>query len=292
MKPTRQTFRWAAWLGWQLESNWTEPWLFVIYILLKPITSSLMLVCMYYAAHIATSGAVPREFLPYIYVSNACYGLVGAVMFGMSHVVISDREHYRMLKYIYVSPAAFQTYFLGRGVSAAFQALLGGLINLGAGMLFFSEVRDPIFHHALEWGWLLVYLVLGTILLVALGLILASVMLILTRQAMYLSEGIAGLMYLVCGVVFPLPVLPQWLQSVSLCLPPTYWLEGMRRCLIGVPAEGSSLADSPLVRWGHAELLLALSGSTIVLWVFAQWFFYWAERRAWRLGKIEEQTGL
>jgi ABC-2 type transport system permease protein len=285
----RSTFRWASWLGWQLESNWTEPWLFVIYVLAKPVTSSLLLVCMYYAARTATQGRVPVEFLPYMYVSNACYMLVGAVMFGMSSAVISDREHYRMLKYIYISPGHLQTYFVGRALSGAGQALLGGLLNLGIGALAFAEVRHALLNHPTDWGWLFFYLLLGTVLLVALGLILSAAVMNMARQGMYLSEGIAGILYLLCGVVFPVAVLPRILQYVSMVLPPTYWLEGMRRALLGSSPE--TLLHGPLSKWDHAELALALTASTIVLSVFGAWFFHVSERRAWRLGRIEETTG-
>lgn len=284
----RHTFRWSTWLGWQLESNWTEPWLFVIYVLLKPLTSSLLLVCMYYAAREVAVSKVPVQFLPYMYVSNACYMLVGAVMFGMSYAVISDREHYRMLKYIYISPAKLKMYLIGRAVSGGLQALLGGLLNLLIGTLAFPEVRNALFQHGTEWLWLFGYLVLGTALLVALGLILSAVVLNMARQGMYLSEGIAGLMYLLCGVVFPISVLPGWLQPVSLALPPTYWLEGMRRAILG-NLEGQ--LPSPLSTWSHAELMLALVVSTGAFSVFAWWFFRWSERRAWRNGRIEETTG-
>jgi ABC-2 type transport system permease protein len=284
----RHTFRWSTWLGWQLESNWTEPWLFVIYVLLKPLTSSLLLVCMYYAAREVAVSKVPVQFLPYMYVSNACYMLVGAVMFGMSYAVITDREHYRMLKYIYISPAKLKMYLIGRAVSGGLQALLGGLLNLLIGVLAFPEVRNALFQHGTEWFWLFGYLVLGTALLVALGLILSAVVLNMARQGMYLSEGIAGLMYLLCGVVFPISVLPGWLQPVSLALPPTYWLEGMRRAILG-NLEGQF--PSPLSTWSHAELTLALVVSTGVFSVFAWWFFRWSERRAWRNGRIEETTG-
>src|SRR5262245_11881477 len=147
MQEHRRTFRWGAWLGWQLDSNWTEPWLFALYVLIKPLAGSLLLVCMYYAAREAVPGRVPVEFLPYIYISNACYMLVGAVMFGMSYAVISDREHYRMLKYIYISPGRLQTYFLGRSISGAAQALLGGVLNIGIGMLAFPGVREALVRH-------------------------------------------------------------------------------------------------------------------------------------------------
>lgn len=289
MTEKQSTFRWSTWLGWQLESNWTEPWLFLIYVLIKPLTSSLLLVCMYYAARTATQGAVPVEFLPYMYVSNACYMLVGAVMFGMSYAVISDREHYRMLKYIYISPGHLQTYFVGRAVSGAAQALLGGLLNLSIGMAAFPEVRNALLRHSTEWGWLIFYLLIGTVLLLALGLILSAAVLNMARQGMYLSEGIAGILYLLCGVVFPVAILPKFLQYVSMILPPTYWLEGMRRSLLGSSPE--TMLHGPLSDWSHGQLALALISTTAVLSVFAVWFFQWSERRAWRMGRIEETTG-
>ncbi|MCE9534028.1 MAG: ABC transporter permease [Planctomycetes bacterium] len=289
MNEKRHTFRWAAWLGWQLDSNWTEPWLFIIYVLIKPVTSSLLLVCMYYAARTATQGAVPIEFLPYIYVSNACYMLVGAVMFGMSYAVISDREHYRMLKYIYISPGHLRTYFVGRALSGAAQALLGGVLNVGIGMIAFPEVRNALLRQPTEWGWLGFHLLVGTVLLISLGLILSAAVLNMARQGMFLSEGIAGILYLLCGVVFPLAVLPKFLQTVSLLLPPTYWLEGMRRALLGSSPEKMLLG--PLSNWEQPQLGMALLASTIVLTTFAGWFFHWSERRAWRLGRIEETTG-
>ena len=83
MNPHVRTLRWSTWLGWQIESNWADLRLFVLYLVIKPITGSLMLVCMFYAARAAAPTRVPSEFLPYVYISNACYGLVGTVMFGI-----------------------------------------------------------------------------------------------------------------------------------------------------------------------------------------------------------------
>src|SRR5579871_6007134 len=65
-----RSLRWAAWLGWQLESNWATPWLFVLYSLAKPLAGSMLLVCMYWAARATSREAVPG-FLPFLYVSSA-----------------------------------------------------------------------------------------------------------------------------------------------------------------------------------------------------------------------------
>jgi ABC-2 type transport system permease protein len=285
----RRTLRWSAWLGWLLESNWTEPWLFIVYVLMKPFAGSLVLVCMYYAAKSVPGSNVPDEFLPFLYIGNACFGLVSAMMFGTSFAVVQDREHYGMLKYIYIGPSHLPTYFIGRGLSGGMQALLGGIINLSLGAIAFPAVRNALFGHSTEWLWLFVYLAIGAVLLTSLGLILAAAVLNMARQGYYVSEGLSGLMYLLCGVVFPISALPDWLRAIGLCLPPTYWLEGVRRSLLGQAPDGP--LNSPLRDWSHAELAGMLAISTAVLSAFGWWFFQWSERRAWRNGRIEEKTG-
>jgi ABC-2 type transport system permease protein len=246
-------------------------------------------VCMFFAAR--TVVQTPPEFLPYVYVSNACFGLVGTVMFGMSYVIVTDREHYGMLKYIFMSPARFQGYLLGRGVARALEGIVGGGVTVVAGLVLFSEVRSSVVG-GIDWLWLGVFLLIGAAMLYACGLILASAVMNMHRNGMFLSEGIAGVVYLLSGVIFPLSELPRWLQSVALALPTTYWLEGMRRALMGMPPEGSNLAKSPLTEFSNAELALALVITTILLTAISQWFYRWSVRRAWRNGKIEEQTGV
>src|SRR5262249_52340487 len=153
------------------------------------------------------------------------------------------------------------------------------------GVAVFAELRQALFGHPIAWGWLALDLLLGTVMLLALGMILAGVVLNMARHGMFLSEALAGAMYLVCGVGFRLGVLPPALQTVGLALPPTYWLEGVRRSLLG-PGK----LDSPLNAWSHGELALALLASTAALTAAAVVVFRWGERRAWRLGKIEEST--
>lgn len=286
-----RTLRWSAWLGWQIESNWADLRLFLLYLVIKPVTGSLMLVCMFYAAKYAAPTRVPAEFLPYVYVSNACYGLVGTVMFGMSYVVISDRESYRMLKYIYISPAQFQAYFLGRGLARGAEGLTGGAITLAAGLTI-PDIRHAVHLDAFDPLWLLAFLAIGAVLLWSAGMILASAMLNMSRSGMFLSEGIAGVVYFLSGVVFPVGRLPEWLQPVSLALPTTYWLEGMRRALTGPPPPDSPFGQSPLAAWSNPQLALALVVTTVGLTAVAQWFYHHSVRRAWRAGRLEETTGV
>lgn len=287
-----RTLRLAAWLGWQLETNWASPWLFAIYMVIKPVTGSLMLVCMFYAARFATGGKVPAEFLPYLYVSNACFGLVGTVTFGLSYAVVTDRERYRMLKYVFLSPAHFQTYFAGRGLARVAEGTVGAVLNIAVGLLLFSDMRTALGAAGIDWLWLAVFLAIGVAMLWAAGMILAGACLNLSRNGMFLSEGISGVVYLLSGVVFPIAVLPVWVQWVGLGLPTTYWLEGMRRALMGPVPDSAPILRGPLAAWSNPELALTLLLTTAALVAFALWFWRWNERRAWRLGKLEENAGV
>jgi ABC-2 type transport system permease protein len=287
-----RTLRLAAWLGWQLETNWASPSLFALYMFVKPVCGSLMLVCMYYAARYATGGRVPAEFLPYLYISNACFGIVGSVMFGLSYGVIRDREHYRMLKYVYISPVHFQTFFVGRGLAQAGEGTMGAVLNIATGLLLFADLRSAIGWHGIEPGWLALYLTIGLAMLWSCGMILAAACLNMSRNGMFLSEGISGIVYLLSGVVFPLGVLPHWVQWLSLLLPTTYWLEGMRRALTGQPPASSGMPRGPLAGWSNEELAIALAVTTFGLVIAAQLFWRWSERRAWRMGRLEENAGV
>ena len=121
-------------------------------------------------------------------------------MFGLSYAVVRDREHYRMLKYIYISPAHFQTYFLGRGAARGLEGTVGGVLNIAVGLFLFAELRQSV---GIDVPWLVVYLAIGSVMLWACGMILAAACLNMSRNGMFLSEGIAGIVYLLSGRGLP-----------------------------------------------------------------------------------------
>jgi ABC-2 type transport system permease protein len=278
--------RWSAWLGWRVDANWTTPWLFLFFVLAKPLAGSMLLVGMYWAAQSATGGHVAAGFLPFAYLSSACFLVVGGVSQGMSQAVITDRENYGMLKFIRISPAPFRAFLVGRGLSRAGQALLGATLTVAAGWLLFGEVREAMASAAADRAWLGLFLVIGTLLQVALGLALAGAVLNLSRYGNFLSEGVTGVLFLLSGAAFPIDLLPSGLRALSLLLPTTYWLEGMRRGLIGPAA-----VESVLARWSTAEVALALAAGTAALGAFAHFFSRWSEHRAWRLGRYDLSSG-
>jgi ABC-2 type transport system permease protein len=273
-----RSFRVATWLGWQIESNWADPFVFAIYSVVKPIAGALILVFMY---TVIARGGLENPLFPAIFVGNAFFIYVPAVLAGISWSLLDDREHYGMLKYIYTAPLQLFAYLVGRGVAKAAVATIAVLMMLLLGSL---GLGVAIRLSAIDWPLLVVSLVFGAGMLSFLGILLGGVNLITARHNYSVGEAVAGAFYLLCGVVFPLDVLPGWLQTISRGVPMTYWLEAIRRALLG--SGGGEL----LGRLTDGALIGIVVGTTVALAGIAFVGFRLAERRARSKGLLDMQT--
>lgn len=268
----------AAWLGWQIESNWADPFLFAIYAVARPLATAFMLAGMYWAV----SGAhIRHEVFGAIYVANAFHNYVTQVLVGMGWIVVEEREQYETLKYVYASPIGIFTYLAGRSVVKFALASVSVVLTLAAGWWLLG-VHWSWGH--VQWAPLLAAFALGLLATVFLGFLLAGWGLLLPRIAMTVNEGVAVSLYLLCGVIFPIDVLPRALQLLALALPFTYWYEAIRRFLLG---HGASLR---LSSWSDGALLLALAVTTAAFVAISRWGYFALERRARQEGRLDQTT--
>ncbi|MBI1741940.1 ABC transporter permease [Candidatus Acetothermia bacterium] len=282
MHESARSLKVAAWLGWQIESNWTEPFLFLTYSILKPVASALILVFMYL---VISQGNFNNPLFAYIYVGNAFFIYVGAVLLGVSNTIVDDREHYGMLKYIYVSPIQVYFYLLGRGMAKTMTATIAVVITLAFGAIALG-VRPDFF--TIDWPLLIITLTVGLAGLGFMGILLAGILLITARHNDIVGEAVAGALYLLCGAVFPISVMPDWLQWAGRAIPITYWLEGLRRALLGT--ELVQKLHTGLEDFSTPTILLILLGSTLLAILLSIGFYRWCERRAKEKGLIDMQT--
>ncbi len=274
---TTRSFKIAAWLGWQIESNWTDPFLFAVYSIVKPLASAAILVIMY---SIISKGNFQASIFPYIYYGNAFYIYVGAVMSGISWAVIDDREHYKTLKYMYIAPIRIPVYWLGRGVARFLSGSLAVVITLAGGVLFLHVPLDLM---KVNWPLFAVSLVLGIAMLSMMGLILASITLLIAHHFFLIGEAVASALYLLSGAIFPLEVLPVWLRPLGYAMPITYWLELMRRSLSGSVAQ----AFPSLARFTDVQLVGILVGLSVLFGILSVFMFRFCDSRAREQGLID-----
>jgi ABC-2 type transport system permease protein len=98
----------------------------------------------------------------------------------------------------------------------------------------------------------------------SLGLISAGVILRYGLGAEELAWSLAFLLLPLCCVYYPVSVLPGWLQTVALALPPTHVFEGMRSILL------HHTFDAPQLWWALAlNALYLLAGYATFSWFLA-----------------------
>jgi ABC-2 type transport system permease protein len=272
---TWRTFRTAIGLGWAIESNWSDPFLFVVFTIAKPLAAALILVVMFQVI----TGGEGTEFLQFMIVGSALWNVVIGVISGMVQSILEDRERYRMLKYVVVTPTSLFPFLVGRSLARVLGSMVAVVVTLLVGVVFLDiQLRpEPIYLAAAS--------ALGLVAVMALGLGMAGWCLQLRQEAWHYPEAIAGALYLVSGAIFPIDILPSILHPIAYAMPTTWWLEASRRGLLGHGSPGT-MGELPDV-----TVMLYLLVSTLVALPLALGLFAWFMRRARRAGLLDMTTG-
>ncbi len=287
----RRAFSTATRLGWQMEANWTDPVLFFIYSVAKPISSALIFVVMIDVI----GGGSTRELRGFVVVGTALWSFVMSGIAGLAWSILDDRERYRMLKYVYVSPSSFLIVLLGRGVARIAVGAIGALITLAVGI---ALLGIPISLGNIDWPMLVAVMIAGLVTIVAVGMMLAAVCLQTRQESWSYPEAAAGALFLVSGAVFPLSVLPAPAQLLGYLSPLSWWIEGVRRAImpgVGIGALGGpgSIFAEVIGRASPSspEIIVALLGTGALVTLGAIVGFRLSDHRARDRGLLDQTTG-
>ena len=271
-----RSFRTAIGLGWAIESNWSDPFLFAVYTAAKPLAGALILVVMF-------SVIVPQgqdtDILQFMIVGTALWNVVFGVMGGLVQSILEDRERYRMMKYVVVTPSSLFPFLLGRSLARVLISFVAVALTLIVGVVFIGVDLRP------NLIILVPATILGVVSVIALGVFMAGWCLQLRQEAWSYPEAIAGALYLVSGAIFPVDVLPGFVQPISWALPTTWWIEASRRGLLDHGATGA------IGRLTDGQVMLWLVGTTAIVVPLALIAFRWFMYRAREAGLLDMTTG-
>jgi len=270
-----RSFRTAIRLGWAIEANWSDPLLFAIYTMAKPLAAAGILVVMF---QVITQGQNP-DFLQFLIVGSALWNIVFGVMAGLVQSILEDRERYRMIKYVVVTPTSLFPFLLGRSLARVIVAFVAVVLTLVVGVIFLGVDLRP------NLLYLVPATVVGVLAVIGLGVFMAGWCLQLRQEAWHYPEAIAGALYLISGAIFPIDVLPSWLHPIAYAFPTTWWLEASRRGLLGHGSPG----DIGAVSDGMVMLFLVISTAVVIPLSLAA--FAWFMKRARQAGLLDMVTG-
>jgi ABC-2 type transport system permease protein len=204
--------------------------------------------------------------------------LVGAVVWaylGIIFEILTETVAWERwegtIEYTFMAPLSRPIHLFGMGAFAIVYGVIRAVLLFGVVALFFDlNLSQANFAAAL------VVLLVASISFIGIGMMTAVLPLISPEKGTQLGFIAQGLLLVVSGVYYPVEVLPQWMQWISVISPATYALDGMRDAIIdgaGITAMGDELW--PLVVIGIVSVPLGLE-------VFRR-----GERYAKRHGKLK-----
>jgi ABC-2 type transport system permease protein len=204
--------------------------------------------------------------------------LVGAVVWaylGIIFEILTETVAWERwegtIEYTFMAPLSRPIHLFGMGAFAIVYGVIRAVLLFGVVALFFDlDLSQANFAAAL------IVLLVASISFIGIGMMTAVLPLISPEKGTQLGFIAQGLLLVVSGVYYPVEVLPQWMQWISVISPATYALDGMRDAIIdgdGITAMGDELW--PLVVIGIVSVPLGLE-------VFRR-----GERYAKRHGKLK-----
>jgi ABC-2 type transport system permease protein len=190
-----------------------------------------------------------NELAPFLVIGPALLGVwYGAILDGGT--VISDERSAGTLELLIAAPAPTALVILGRVTASTFISLLGiPLVVLSARMLGAQLTIVDVFSATMG----LIALAVCT---TAVSLIFASTF-VVARSAAVLVNLIPFPLYILSGILFPVALLPEWVQPLSSLIALTWVAELLRSSAIG---DASAYLVPTLSVVGALAVAYALAG--------------------------------
>jgi ABC-2 type transport system permease protein len=175
------------------------------------------------------------------------------------------------IEYTFMAPLSRPAHLLGMGAFAVLYGVirtvaLFGLVAVMLGVHF----ANPNFATAT------VVLAASSVSFVGIGMMTAVLPLVSPEKGTQLGFIAQGLLLVVSGVYYPVSVLPQWMQWLSVLSPATYTLEGARRAIL----DGASVSAV----WDDLWPLILIGVIAVPLGLYV---FSLGERYAKRHGRLK-----
>ncbi len=223
------------------------------------VTSVLFTVASYYfLARFIGSSVVPGldayggDYFAFVLIGVALYDYLGTSLDAFSRS-IRESQLAGTLEALLSTQTSLPTVILSSSAYPFLWTSVGVVIYLALGIGMF-EVRLT----SGNWAAAALILILAVIVFSGIGILSASFIMVFKRGSP-IAWLFGGLSWLLGGVLYPVTVLPEWLQQVSRLLPITYAIEGMRAALLRAapwPELWSSLG--PLFLFAFALIPLSL----------------------------------
>jgi len=249
-------------IGQQREKSW------VFFEIFLPMLAVSAYVFVYRAI------GAPEEYVGFVVIGGAMTAYWMNVLWSMSSQLYWEKETGNLALYI-MAPNSLVSILLGMAVGGLFASTLRATAIILLGTLLFK-----VSFAVVSFAQLFAVFVLSMIALYGMGMLFASLFLLLGREAWHLSNLAQEPVYLASGFYFPIKSFNYWVALAASIIPLTLGLDAMRQ--LAFPS-GASL--------GFLSVSVEIAVLVVLSVVFVGAAFYllsYMERLAIREGRITE----
>ena len=191
------------------------------------------------------------------YFAFALAGVMVSVVILSATSTISSRVREEQLtgtlEFICANPVRSSEFALGTAAFPFLYATVRVTVYLVIAVAFLGLAAGEV-----NWAGVLVIMPLSGLAMLGIGVLAAAATIVFKRGGSVVTVAVFGMTF-ISGALFPVSLLPAWLQPISRLMPTTSALNGLRQALYG----GGGVWSEALILAGWAVLLLPLS-----LWLF------------------------
>ena len=249
-------------IGAQREKSW------MFFEIFLPLLAVAAYVFVYRAIQ------APEEYIGFVIVGGAMTAFWMNILWSMSSQLYWEKETGNLALYI-MAPSSMMAILLGMAFGGLFMTSVRALVIFFAGSWLFQ-----VQYLVTDFWQLFVVFTLTMIALYGMGMMSASVFLLLSREAFHISNLAQEPVYLMSGFYFPVKNLGFVISLAASFIPLTLGLDALRQ--LAFPS-GSELGFLPV----RVEIALLIILSIIFL-VVARWLLAYMEKLAIREGRLTE----
>jgi ABC-2 type transport system permease protein len=235
-------------IGQQREKSW------LFFDILLPLLS----VCAYVFVYRAIRA--PEDYIGFVVVGGAMTAFWMNVLWSMSSQLYWEKEQGNLALFI-MTPTSMMAILLGMALGGLFATTLRALVIIVLGSLFFN-----VQYAVTSFAQLFAVFFLAMFALYGLGMMAASLYLLLSREAWHISNLAQEPIYLFSGFYFPIKSFSFWISAAASVIPLTLGLDAMRQLVfktgpslgfVSVPIEIIVLCVLSVVFLFAARFMLA-----------------------------------
>jgi len=202
----------------QMKNSFVRP-MFRFCLLANPLVNTILLYEMF-----INSGQI--NFINYVILGAGLMGIWSCICFSSAGDINRERW-YGTLSIIYTAPADFRLVIIGKILGNTILSLITFAVSFAAARLFFKGN----FYAPQTYQFLISFI--SMILSFVVIAVFLAYLLTLSRKTTLYMNLIEYPVILVCGFVFPVDILPNWVQKISFSLPPTWAVKLLRMSVAG-----------------------------------------------------------